>query len=261
MLKLNLLICREEIKMGRTFCYNCNKQMDSVKKNSKVKKYTIRNIPALNVPQIPGKEITDTSQLCNMCYRRFMPVSLPAQPATFDPILETEDEVNKEMDGEIDEETDGEMDEDDYVLDGPTVLTVPISERACFLCQDTSSRKRVPRDAIIQAWAKQSVLIPKNNRTCMRHLNAELEFTDESLDRLFQLSQSKSVHGLAVELLALAELLRDAISPEKHCFSINQMSNSDYKNLTGITKDNFEDMHSYTGCIWDVERSLKFNIF
>jgi hypothetical protein len=129
----------------------------------------------------------------------------------------------------------------------PNILSVASSQKACFLCKNSSGRKRIPKAALSQVWIEKNILIPHENRCCGSHLVGK-EFSDEAMDQI-----TATTHGILMTdeelsrwILDLSLLCKTKQEKRKR-FDFNDSKNikdEDYPLLLGVTKQNFETMLS-----------------
>ncbi|XP_052689344.1 uncharacterized protein LOC128167586 [Crassostrea angulata] len=139
-------------------------------------------------------------------------------------------------------------------------LNIPAASRShkwCVICHKDSSRRNhiinIPSTAITQAFINCGVFIHPKSRCCYKHL----ENTFFSSDALHLLRAAKTSdmfsHSDVVNLLTnIRKMLR------ADCHRLNFdipafLSDEDYETLTGITKDQFNDLVTYLEDIRNTE--------
>jgi len=121
------------------------------------------------------------------------------------------------------------------------VPTSKATESACFICGSRAERTRIPGEAILQVFMEKQVWVKSTNRVCRNHLNGNI-FSVDSM----QLIQAHGV-GFRMKPDDIGDLLLHLINDKKSSlridFNSNDLSEDEYKLLTGISKNNFEDLY------------------
>lgn len=129
----------------------------------------------------------------------------------------------------------------------PNILSVASSQKACFLCKDTTGRRRIPKEALAQVWIEKTIMIPHENRSCGSHLSGK-EFTDAAMQEI-----TPTTHGVLMSdeelshwILDLSQMCKMNKEKRKR-FDFEDPKNvpeEDYPILLGVTKANFDTMLS-----------------
>ncbi|XP_035705029.1 uncharacterized protein LOC118434818 [Folsomia candida] len=88
----------------------------------------------------------------------------------------------------------------------PTIDSVGSTQKRCFICNNPSGRKRIPKSAITQVWTEKEIFIPHDNRCCAMHLERQL-FTDEAIELIIP-----TKHGVLMSDEELAQWILDLSS-------------------------------------------------
>jgi len=118
------------------------------------------------------------------------------------------------------------------------------TQRYCFICKSPNSRTRVPDKAIAQVWREKKIFIPRNNRCCHNHLNNDL-FTEDAM-QLIQIMRRRTLFS-EVDLIKFIGFLTPLPTVfNSLSFGIaSPLTSIDYANLTGLNKDDFNDLYSF----------------
>jgi len=122
------------------------------------------------------------------------------------------------------------------------IQTCGATQCRCMIC-GKDERHRIPRLALLQVWISKQVFIPVNNRTCSSHLNNGI-FNHDALERIDATKYGVSMSG---EELGKRIIDINTKSSSQNLMSDiirNQMSNTNYEMLFGITKVQFLDLYS-----------------
>jgi hypothetical protein len=94
----------------------------------------------------------------------------------------------------------------------------------------------------LDLWIKSRILVPENNRTCKHHLSDGI-FLPEAIKLITATKSSAEITGqqAAKWLISLTTRLAQKHRPIDFCLS-SGMTNVDYKLLTGISKDPFDQL-------------------
>lgn len=129
-------------------------------------------------------------------------------------------------------------------------LSIPSTSKShanCVICKKPGPKLIVVTQyARVRAFIRKEMFVPAGSRCCPKHI-ADNEFTVDALQKMQQTNPDTNINRTAtVELL---QQTRDfAIRNENTRLNFdnpNSMDNEDYYNLTGLTKDQFEELLSY----------------
>ncbi|XP_076081629.1 uncharacterized protein LOC143052466 [Mytilus galloprovincialis] len=122
------------------------------------------------------------------------------------------------------------------------------SHRFCIVCkkEGTSRNKlcKVPLQARTQAFIKNAVFIDGNTRCCKHHLSEQL-FDDTSLQALT--AKYTTTYMNRSDITSLLENVRKTLATS-HILNFDNplsLSDGDYYNLTGLSKQQFNELSSY----------------
>jgi hypothetical protein len=121
--------------------------------------------------------------------------------------------------------------------------TVPATQSCCFICKNKQGRHVVSKAAIRQVWTKLNMFVPRSNRCCRSHLNSQPEFDPEMLDLVLAAKP-----GVQMKSSDFREWL-DTITTVKSTtvgWSFEEGGlDADYKLLTGVRKEQFDDLYTF----------------
>lgn len=129
-------------------------------------------------------------------------------------------------------------------------LSIPSTSKShanCVICKKPGPKLIVVTQyARVRAFIRKEMFVPAGSRCCPKHI-ADNEFTVDALQKMQQTNPDTNINRTAtVELL---QQTRDfALRNENTRLNFdnpNSMDNEDYYNLTGLTKDQFEELLSY----------------
>ena len=126
------------------------------------------------------------------------------------------------------------------------------SHKYCIICKKKSGKVNslttVPFPARTQAFIKTGIFIPSRSRCCHVHLT-DKNFNHASLQTLT--AKYTSSYFNRTDLQTLLENIRSTLS-SKHILDFDNetsLSDDDYHNLTGLTKQQFAELMSYVSSI------------
>jgi hypothetical protein len=95
-----------------------------------------------------------------------------------------------------------------------TAYRPALTEAMCFICGDTSDRRRVPQVAIHQAYAQLSVIIVVGTRCCGSHLRPDGTFTSAALRQAATVARTPAEAALCEEFdsITISEPARSALN-------------------------------------------------
>jgi hypothetical protein len=124
-----------------------------------------------------------------------------------------------------------------------TILSVPSTQRACFICKAQGGRKRIPSDALFQVWITKDIVIPHENRCCANHLTGKT-FTDDALNLITgtQRGVLMTDDNLVEWILQLSEHVKNK-SQKRRRYDFDDESSVpelSFKNIVGFVKEDFD---------------------
>lgn len=129
-------------------------------------------------------------------------------------------------------------------------LSIPSTSKShanCVICKKPGPKLIVVTQyARVRAFIQKEMFVPAGSRCCPKYI-VDNEFTVDALQKMQQTSPDTNINRTAtVELL---QQTRDfALRNENNRLNFdnpNSMDNEDYYNLTGLTRDQFEELLSY----------------
>jgi hypothetical protein len=126
----------------------------------------------------------------------------------------------------------------DFVI--PGIKTVSSSQGRCMICGNKSGRKRISIEARLDVWIKRKLFVPAGNRTCIDHLSNG-KFKDEALSSIKPERSAALMTGNVVS--SWIHTLTDLFAKPRKLLDFNdsaQLTNEDYRALTGVCKEDFE---------------------
>jgi len=122
------------------------------------------------------------------------------------------------------------------------ILSVISTQKSCFICRNSTGRKRIPKQALTQVWMEKSILIPHENRCCAVHL-VERQFTEEAMGLITATRNGvlMSDEELCSWIFQLSQLGKNRRLRRRYNFDDPQdISQEDYANLVGFPKEDFD---------------------
>lgn len=121
----------------------------------------------------------------------------------------------------------------------------PSSHAYCFICKRPGPKLVVvSSSARFSAFLHHEIIIPPGSRCCPSHID-EGEFRPGVLNNIQTFESSLVNKSTVLELIKKIRNYALQTSTSRFSFELSCMSNSDYITLTGITKENFEDLHFF----------------
>ena len=121
----------------------------------------------------------------------------------------------------------------------------PSSHAYCFICKRPGPKLIVASSsARFSAFLHKEIIIPPGSRCCPTHIEDD-EFKPGVLDNLQTFDSSLVNRATILELISKIRHYAIQNSTCRFSFEPSKMNSDDYQTLTGISKENFEDLHSY----------------
>ncbi|XP_052696026.1 uncharacterized protein LOC128174533 [Crassostrea angulata] len=121
----------------------------------------------------------------------------------------------------------------------------PSSHAYCLICKRPGPKLVVVSSAArFSAFLHHEIIIPPGSRCCPSHID-EGEFRPGVLTKIQTFESSFVNKSTVLELIQKIRNYALQTSTSRFSFELSTMSNSDYMALTGISKENFEDLHSF----------------
>ncbi|XP_076080275.1 uncharacterized protein LOC143051153 [Mytilus galloprovincialis] len=129
-------------------------------------------------------------------------------------------------------------------------LSIPSTSKShsyCFICKKPGPKLIVvPSQTRFSTFLKKEVIIPAGCRCCPGHLTEDT-FTEDAISKI-NCSNENVILNRSTIMDLLKKLRYTALQNEQSRIDFDTdkvLSDSDFINLTGINKDNFNDLHSY----------------
>ncbi|CAG2245126.1 unnamed protein product [Mytilus edulis] len=129
-------------------------------------------------------------------------------------------------------------------------LSIPSTSKShsyCFICKKPGPKLIVvPSQARFSTFLKKEVIIPAGCRCCPGHLTEDT-FTEDAISKI-NCTNDNVILNRSTIMDLLKKLRYTALQNEQSRIDFDTdkvLSDSDFINLTGINKDNFNDLHSY----------------
>lgn len=141
---------------------------------------------------------------------------------------------------------------DNNLSSPPSVrLSIPSTSKThsyCFLCKKPGHKLiNVPSKARFSTFLHNEIIIPAGSRCCPVHLQVD-SFTSEAISTMKCTNNNVILNRTTI--VNLLKNLRDAaLCNEKSRINFDDekiLSETDYLNLTGLRKEDFIDLHTYT---------------
>src|SRR5665811_1321719 len=128
----------------------------------------------------------------------------------------------------------------------PMIASMTSTQKVCCICGDTNNRRRIPKEALSQAWLEKNILIPHQNRVCSHHLIGKL-FTHDDLHDLKSNKQGVLMtdEELGTWILQLTHNSRPNMRPRLDFDDPTNTLLDDYHTLIGFSKFVFDDLLTY----------------
>lgn len=121
----------------------------------------------------------------------------------------------------------------------------PSSHAYCFICKRPGPKLVVVSSAArFSAFLHHEIIIPPGSRCCPSHVD-EGEFRPGVLNNIQTFESSLINKSTVLELIQKIRNYALQTSTSRFSFELSSMSNTDYLALTGISKENFEDLHYF----------------
>jgi len=128
------------------------------------------------------------------------------------------------------------------LLNIPGIKSITPTQRRCSFCP-AMGRKRIPFDAIFDAYIKTGIMIPQNNRCCDLHLDNGKIKPDVLLNLKHQNDHS---HMTGAQVSKWLNIMRSEIITNRRILDFQKQNYDDsvYDMFLGLRKANFEVLHS-----------------
>jgi len=125
------------------------------------------------------------------------------------------------------------------------IETVIFTQSSCFICKNPKGRSLVPKAAVKQVWNDLSILIPLTNRCCKHHLNQEHRFIASDMEQITAAKVGINISSARFGewLMAISSTKDQKPSTHRFSFEENGIVADDYKMLTSLTKDQFDEVY------------------
>lgn len=192
----------------------------------------------------------DTDVTCTTCYSRYH-------------------RLTKQKHVEITEDEEETVEDPDYVpptkkakastVKSPQIIPLPIlstgkSHSSCCICKKRGNKfVSLPAECRHTIFIVTGCLILSGARSCSEHLTKENSLKEDAIRILKNLDNGQTTYFNKTELQALISNIRTvALKNEKNRIDFDNdrgLDEEDYINLTGITKNDFEDLVSHAKSI------------
>ncbi|XP_062618934.1 uncharacterized protein LOC134280537 [Saccostrea cucullata] len=129
-------------------------------------------------------------------------------------------------------------------------LSIPSTSKShasCLICKKPGPKLIVVTQyARVRAFLRKKMFVPAGSRCCPKHI-ADKEFTDDALQQMQQTNPDTNINRTSIVEL-LQQTREFALRNESIRLNFDDaksMDNEDYYNLTGLTKDQFDELLSY----------------
>lgn len=125
------------------------------------------------------------------------------------------------------------------------VLTLLVSSKCCLLCGREYDTHRLTLECRAYIFIKKNIFIPKRHVSCDNHLDERGFIKSELLDHLRYVNRPYILKGN--DLQVFLQALRDnALKSETNKYENESLiSDEELINITGINKENFNDLFTY----------------
>ncbi|CAG7718816.1 unnamed protein product [Allacma fusca] len=129
---------------------------------------------------------------------------------------------------------------------GVRFLVVPINHDKCFICFGSTELRDVCREARINVYIETELFIPARARCCGLHFLSNWQINPIWLEGLFGYDSFVELNG--PEMREWLQHMRGTINADKkkRMGNINLYSDLELKTLCGLTREQFNNLYSYT---------------
>lgn len=198
----------------------------------------------------------DNDVTCIKCYSQFYRKSKCQANRYEDNQEESENQLSESED---DYEPPAKKQQKTTSIKSPKIIQLPItsagkSHSSCCVCKDRKSKfQTLSTENRHKAFLSTGHLLLSGARCCPTHIDSDGSLNEQAILHFKSLSSSSTTFFNKTELLALITDIRSiALKNENLRIDFdnkNTLKDSDFLNLTGITKENFEDLISHVKSI------------